>query len=275
MSFDRWFGDRTDRTIEGRFLDHEIPDPANSTPYKEAKKTVTIVETRNRAAVAGPQNSTGAVLKPHNREEMTVERFPDAWAHYEATKAGKTIEAEKSTALKRNDILGIAEIQKLCLNGFSSEERFAAMTDAEAIEILGQKGPVMRDKYPGEVARVRDALKFTIPAPPSTPIKLEGPIDEFTIKLLECRGITTLEQVAGWKDDVAFTLLSGKGFEVRLFAKQKLQAIASGQSASDVAGQKSMKDAAETEDGTVIKAGRAKPSSKSSRKSSFGTPLVG
>lgn len=231
-STDRWFGDRTDRTIEGRFLEHAIPDPANSTSYKGVTKTVTIVEIRSRSVVAGPQNSTGTMLKPFNRQEMTVERFPEAWAHYEAMRAGKTIEEEKSTPLQRNEILGISDIEKLRKNGFGSAERFLAMTDAEAIEILGQKGPVMRDKYPAEVERAREAMKFSIPMPQTTPIRVEGPIGNHELMILESRAITTLEQIAAWSDDVAYIILSGAGPGVRQFAREKLVRLANGISAA-------------------------------------------
>lgn len=228
--FDRWYDDVADKRLQGRFLELEIEDPALSTSYKKVMKTALVIEIRPRTNQVGAASSTTTRIKPHNRDEM-IERFPEAWAAYEAEKAGTPLKAEKRTPLTTvQGVLGVAQITSLRMSGFDSIERFVAMSNSDAFEVLGTQGPVIRDKYLPALKKQKekeDAWR-TSPSPRSTPIAVEGPIDAWTLEILKSRCKVIYEEIAIWDDATAWAILQDKGIEVREFARRKLIRIAHG-----------------------------------------------
>lgn len=229
MSIDRWFDDITQRHLEGRFIDLEVEDQALSKSWAKVMKTIAAIEIRVRPAAAGPAASTTHAIKPHNRNEYLA-RFPAAWAAYEAEKEGRHVEAEQFTHLRPLDnALSRAQITKLTVNGFGSVERFLAMPDSAATEILGFQGPGTRDGYLQalEKQREKDATFYdTKLMPRSTPIAIKGPIDKLTFDTLKSRAVAIYEEIAAWDDAAARAYLGPKGQEVRAFARAELAAKA-------------------------------------------------
>lgn len=83
-------------------------------------------------SVNGTSSSTCYRVKDDNREEFQ-RRFPAAWAHYQAVKAGKRVEPERA-GLSRPELLPRARISNLILQGYGTVERLAATSDTEAIQ---------------------------------------------------------------------------------------------------------------------------------------------
>ncbi len=209
-----WFDDVFNRRLEGRYIDTEIDDPLTG-----GKKSTLAIEIRVRSASAGNRDSNCTMIKPRNEDEMK-QRFPAAWAHYEAAKSGKPIAREIKTEIPWG-ILGQAQMARLAQEGYDSLERVLAASNHELVAILGPRGPDLRDQIKVESEKKSKAVDFA--APSSTPIEIKGPIDAMTLMILRSRSIMILEELAGIRDENLWSLLGAKGEECREFARQELR----------------------------------------------------
>lgn len=145
MLREQWFPSADDKAIVvGRFIDVETVNAAKS---REENREVKMLRTALESKVAGSHDVSCQLVKPFNESQLK-KRFPQAWAHYEAQKRRppEEIEAERNapiilgadtvgTALHKADFLGRAQMEKLAVQGFSTIEQLADMSDTQCQNI--------------------------------------------------------------------------------------------------------------------------------------------
>lgn len=220
MNLDHWFDDVTQRHVEGRFINVDVVDAlATGIDYHApVMKSALAVETRCRALYAGANDSTITRVKPHNQEEL-IARFPKAWEFYQAAREGREIASEPKTPF-RIGVLTKTQAQSLSLDGVGTVERALALSDSDAVRLLGKDGVEIREALRLEASRLQQS--HTISPPAATLLEEGGPIDALTIAILESRAVNTFEQLASWTDSAAWAYLGAKGIEARAYAQAEL-----------------------------------------------------
>ncbi len=218
----RWFDDETDRTLQGTFHDVEIDNlaAARLSDGTYPKKTATVCLIRARIA---PDNYDSVRVKPSNIDSLKI-RFPDAWVHYEAQERGDELPPEPKQTLLSHKTLPAGVISALKLQGFDSMEKVAAMSDADAISVMGIRGLEYRQK----VQRASDAP----PAPPPRREKFmhsieEGGFSSEDIAYLKARNYETLEKILciEWSATNLDYFLGAEGSRIFLFAQAALNRL--------------------------------------------------
>ena len=131
-----WFpsADTKESRIVGRFVDLE--KEYTTSDGQKHRKVVTHLEHK----VPGSSDISSSIVKPFNQAEL-IGRFPQAWKHYEETKAKATIEPEpvptaiehgiKGTPIENLNFLGKDKLAYLKSMGFLVVEQIANMSDAD------------------------------------------------------------------------------------------------------------------------------------------------
>lgn len=134
---DVWFPARESQSVVGRIADVEKLHAAKS---REAKRPVFIMVPMMHAKVAGSHDISTQEIKEHNREEIAA-RFPGAWEAYLKEKGGKVGEPEEvpdinGMPIDKADFIAREKLAWLKLQGFSTVEQLAAITDSQ-MQALG------------------------------------------------------------------------------------------------------------------------------------------
>lgn len=129
---DVWFPARESQSVVGRVVEVEKIHPAKS---REAQKPVHLMVPVMASKVAGSHDISTQELKPHNRDEICA-RFPGAWDAYVKSKNGKVGEPEvmpdiDGMPIDRADFIAREKLAWLKLQGFSTVEQLAAISDAQ------------------------------------------------------------------------------------------------------------------------------------------------
>ena len=135
-----WFpsADTKESRIVGRFIDHE-----HTYADKDGKhhtRVVTMLEHK----VPGSSDISASLVKPFNKAELTA-RFPQAWKHYEDTKAKEANDPPpmptaiehgiKGEPIENLNFLGKDKLAYLKSMGFLVAEQIATMSDAQCQSI--------------------------------------------------------------------------------------------------------------------------------------------
>jgi len=127
-----WFPAVDSQQVVGRVVEIEKEHQARS---REAKRPVKIVVPAMLHKVVTSDDYSVTELKDHNREEVCA-RFPGAWEHYVKLKGAPPAKPEelpeiKGTPIDQADWIAREKLAWLKLQGFSTVEQLAGMSDAQ------------------------------------------------------------------------------------------------------------------------------------------------
>ena len=135
---DKWFPQKGSQAVVGRIVEVEKLHPAKS---REAQRPVSVlvpcVETK---VLKDSADVSVRELKPHNKEQLLAD-FPGAWEYYEKVKGAANVNKVEEVPhvegmpIDRADYIPREKLAWLKIQGFSTVEQLAGMSDAQVMSL--------------------------------------------------------------------------------------------------------------------------------------------